>query len=869
MDEEFAFHREHEQARLEREGWSPRDAHAEAERRFGDPLLTRELCHAAMLGPGCSLPGGDAMTWTQDLRSALRGYSKQPGLLAVLVLTAAVGIGATTAVFSVVSSVLLNPLPYPEPDRLVRLYSASTQMPGELSYLTGPDFRDYRDQVKAFAATGAFYDYRETGLDLTGLGPARRTRALAVSAGYFEVLGATPLHGRLLSPQEENGGEARFGSEVVILSHHLWQQLTGGDPEIVGQQLELDGISFTVIGILRPTFLDVLQGEVDLWIPLNLHPEGRWFHRQNFYLSAIARLAPEASVAQAQAQADSLMARIDAELEADRSDLSLEILPLFDDVVGSSPTSLGVLFGAAVLVLMIAAINIGNLLVARGLARSREMAVRSALGSGRIRLARQLLLESSIATALGGIIGGFTAYLGVKALLAVSPDSLARSEEVSFDPRLLLFGLAMIGVTTLLCGLAPALQAAGIDPAKALRGGSRGGGTSPARRRLRAGLVASQIALAAVLLVGTGVLLRSFAALHQVPLQFDPQGVLTFEINTPTARYPDGAQRDRFHRRFQDEIAGLPGVVATGAISKLPALGPYNYWGVTYVDDQGERQMTGGETRIISGDYFGALGIPLLRGRQFDDRDGPDQQPVVIINQEMAEQIWPGQDPLGKVLGAANAERTVIGVVADVPFDHLGSIRTKYYVSHRQFADDRNWALTQVVKTTDEPLQALGPIQAVLQGIDTQLVLHHPAAFESLLDRQRAAQQFVVLLMVVFAIVALTLAVVGIYGVLAYTVTQQRREIGLRVALGAQPNQVLGTIMRQGLLLATIGTAIGLPAAWASSQVLDALLFEVKAQDPWVFAAVGLVLAAVTLAAAMVPARQALEIEPMAALRED
>ncbi len=870
MAEEFAFHQDQEQARLEREGLSPREARQEAERRFGDKPRIADLCRTAMFGPLPTTPGGDPMTWLHDLRHALRGYARQPGFLAVVVITMAVGIGATTAVFSVVSSVLLNPLPYPEPERLVRLYSATLEEPDQRNYLPAPDFVDFQDQSRVFSSAAAFYDYRETGMDLTGMGTPRRARALAVNAGYFDVYGATPLHGRLLLPEEELSGDGRYGAPVTVLSHSMWQQLTGGDPDIVGQALELDGEAYTVVGVLRPSFLDILQGEVDLWIPLNLNPESRWYSRVNFYLSSVARLAPGVSVAQAQAQMDSVLRKIESEVpDRNRGDITVQVEPLFEDVVGSAPAMLYVLFGASVLVLLIAAINVGNLLVARGIARSRELAVHSALGSGRLRLARQLLLESGVAATLGGLLGIAVAYGGVRALLAVSPESLARSEEVSFDPRLLLFALGLIGLTTLLCGLAPALQASRIDPAEALRAGARGGGASPARRRLRLTLVASQVALAAMLLIGTGVLLRSFAAIHNVPLQFDPAGVLTFEVNLPDSRYSAGAARDTLHRRLHEQLDGLPGVEAVGAISKLPALGPYNIWGVSYTDDQGERHGTAAEIRVIEGAYFEALGIPLLGGRVFDERDRQDQPLVIVVNQALVDQFWAGEDALGRQVEAAGTPRTIVGVVADVPYDHLGSVRPKYYVAHRQFADDRNWALTQVVKTAGNPMQLVSPARAELAKLDTELVLHRPAAFSNLLGRQRASQRFVVLLMVVFAAVALTLAVVGIYGVLAYAVTQQRREIGIRVALGAQPGQVLRNILWQGLTLATLGLTIGLPAAWASGHILDSLLFEVQAQDPWVFMLVGLTLAGVTLMAGLAPAIQALRIDPMVALRED
>ncbi|MCB1034663.1 MAG: ABC transporter permease [Acidobacteria bacterium] len=868
MDEEFAFHQKLEAARLVAEGASPAEALREAARRFGDRRRLSTLCHQAALGPGWNDTKGRKMTWTHDLRHALRALLRQPAFLLIVTLTAAVGIGATTAVFSVISSVVLNPLPYPEPERLVRIYSAQNQNPEERNYLSAPDFADYRDQSQVFAATGAFYDYRETGMDLTGQGTPQRVRALAVSAGYFQVLGATPLLGRVLTAEEELASNGRYGAPVAVLSHHLWQELSGGDPDLVGRELVLDGQAYTVVGVLRPSFLDVIQGEVDLWIPLNLDPTNRWYHRQNWYLSAVARLAPGVSLEQAQARLDNVLAAVEAELPQER-EIRVRVLPLFEDVVGSAPAMLYILLGASALVLLIAAVNVANLLVARGLGRRRELAVRAALGSGRLELGRQLLFESGIAALLGGLLGVVVAYGGVRALLAVSPDSLARSEEVSFDPRLLLFALGVIALTTFLFGLAPAFQATRIDAGEALKSGSRAGDIGPAGRRWRMGLVASQVALATVLLIGAGVLLRSFAALQDVPLHFDPAGVLTFEVNLPDSRYEEPSERIAFHRRFQEKIRSLPGVEAAGAVSKLPALGPYNVWGVAYHDKQGEVQWTAAEARVVEGEYFQALHIPLLRGRLLGEEDREGQLPTMVVNQALAEAVWPGEEALGQQVMAADDERTVVGVVADVPYDHLGSVQPKFYVSHQQFGGNRNWALTQVVKVQGDPLGFLAGFRRELSTLDPELVLHRPAPFSELLGRRRATQRFALLLMAVFAGVALTLAVVGIYGVLAFTVSQQRREIGIRVALGAQPGQVLRRILGQGLVLAALGLAVGLPAAWLSGRILDSLLFQVQARDPRVFLLVAGVLAAVALVAGLAPACQALRIDPMTALREE
>jgi len=882
MAEEFAFHRAQERQRLETEGMPSRQTWRAADERFGDPTRIAALCRKAALGEaaldglngihGIMAGGGTSMTFGHDLRHALRSLGRRPGFLAVVVLTAAVGIGATTSVFSVVSSVVLSPLPYPEPERLVRLYSAEIDEPDQRNFLPGPDFVDYRERSGAFAAAGAFYDYSDTGLDLTGLGTPRRVRALGVSAGYFDTLGVTPLYGRLILQEEEVGGEDDlYGTRVTVLSHHLWQELTGSDPGIVGETLELDGEAYTVAGVLRPGFLDVLHGEIDLWVPLNLDPGGRWNDRRNWYLSAVAQLTPGVSVAQAQARLDAVLEELRQEFPEDRAEQLVQVLPLFDDVVGSTPSTLYVLLGASVLVLLIAAVNVANLLVTRGLTRQRELAVRSALGSGRLRLVRELLLESGIAATLGGLLGVGLAYGGVRALLAVSPESLARAEEVSFDLRLLTFAVAVTFLTTLLFGLAPAVYAARIQPGDALRVGARGGDVTPTGRRIRLGLVAGQVALAAVLLIGAGVLIRSFTALQQVPLRFDPEGVLTFEVHLPDSRYGESRKRITFHRQLHERLRAIPGVTEAGATSKLPALGPYNIWGVAWLDETGEEQWSPAQARVVEGGYFEALGIPLLRGRFLDERDRADAAPVVVVNQALVDEVWPeaAEEVLGREIRAGSEERRIVGIVADVPYDHLGSVGPKFYMSHAQHGDNRNWALTQVVETEGDPRRVVQAIRAELATLDAELVLHRPAPLADLLHRQRASQRFVVLLMGIFAAVALALAVVGIYGVLAFTVVQRTREIGIRVALGARLGQVLGAVVGQGALLAAVGLTVGLLAAWMSGHVLDSLLFQARARDPWVFLAVGLGLAAVTLLAGLPPARRAKRIDPMVALREE
>jgi putative ABC transport system permease protein len=804
-------------------------------------------------------------TFAADLRQALRTLSKQPGFLAVAVLTLALGIGANTAVFSVLNSVILNPLPYPESDRLVRIYNSWDGSPDfSHNYLSGFDFPRLRDGVAGFENAGVMYTYRETGRDLTGDGNPQRVTALPVSSGYFETYRVSPMFGRTFTREEESN-DAR----LAILSHRLWRSNTNEDPDVLGKTITLDGAAHTVIGVMRPSFLDVIGGDVDLWVPQDLQ-DGNRNTRGNHYLTGIARMAPGITVAQAQAQADAVQGQLAEEFPGSYDQQHVVLVPLFEDVVGSTSTTLYVLWGAAGLVLLIACVNVANLSLARSVGRTKEMAIRTALGSGRARLVAQLLTESVVVATAGGVAGSFLAYWGVKTLLAISPESLARAEEVSFDPTLLGFAIAATVITGLLFGAAPAIHAVHVAPNESLRDGTRGNSGTKRSRNVRSLLVAAQVSLALVLLIGAGLLIKSFLSLRQLDLGFETENVATFEVHLPTVRYPTGEDRIQFHLAFQDRLRALPRVASVGAASWLPASGMYHSWGYGWVDETGERQWMQAQIRTVEGDYFEALGIDVLHGRTFDPTDQLHTDSVALINETLATRVYGEESPIGESFGFGGSDQfTVIGVVNDVAHEARGEFGPRVYLTHSQYGTNRNWALTYVVKTSAPVRDFLDMARRELASTDGALVLYQPRTMTDILGRQVAKDKFVLILMAVFAGVALSLAAVGIYGVLSYSVNQRVHEIGIRIALGARAAQVRGIVVGQAALVAGFGMAAGLAGAFGLSRFMQSLLFEVTVTDPVVFGGVAVVLSAVAVVAGYIPARRATKIDPMVALRRE
>lgn len=802
-----------------------------------------------------------------DLRQTLRSLRASPAFALVAILTLALGIGANTAVFSVVNSVILSPLPYREPDRLVRLYAASRAEPTARQFLDGPGLVDLRDRVSAFESVGMMYTYREIGADLIAAdGHPERVRVGRVNAEYFQTLGATPLLGRAFTREEE-----RADARAVILSHRLWQDFAAGDPAIVGRTINLNGESVEVVGVMRPTFQDVAGSDVAAWTPVNLVPGGS-NQRGNFYLSAFARLRPGVSLSQALSQVRAFDAQQEERFPSQRNAQyarRTNILPLHEDVVGDSRQALYLLMGAAGLVLLIACLNVANLFLARSLAHTRETAVRAALGAGRARLVGQRLTESLLVALAGGLVGSATAYWGVKLLLRISPASLARSETLHLDPTLFVFALAVTALTGVLFGAAPAIGASRADPHDALRESARGNTAGRRSRHVRSVLVASQVSVALMLLVGAGIVIRTFAAQLQRDLGFAAGEVSTFEINLPLARYDSAATRVRLHAALQASLRAIPGVASVGATSWLPGSGDYHEWGIEYRDADGKRARTEAQARVIDGEYLASLGIPLLTGRTFAAQDVAGKPPSAMISQALATRAFGSTDPLGRQVTTGGTTFTVVGVAGDVATRANWDAAPIVYIPHTQFADDRNWSLAYVVRSRLAPEELSRRARAALEAIDPALVVHRPRTMDAVVSQHLARDRFVLLLMLVFGGIALTLAAVGVYGVLSFVVTQRQHEIGVRLALGARAGQVRSIVMRQGLVVAGVGVVLGVAGSIGLSGFLQSISANVQARDPVVFGGATAVLVIAVVLAGYVPTRRATRVNPLDVLRGD
>ncbi len=803
----------------------------------------------------------------QDLRNALRSLRKRPGFAAVIVLTLALGIGVNTAVFTVVNGVLLSPLPYQEPDQLVRLYQASAETTSyESSYVSGMGFLTYREYDEIFEGLAAVYTYRQRGADLTGGDEAQRIVVMPTSAGFFEVLGVPPALGREFTREEENS-DAR----LAIISHGLWQRYFNGAADALGGTITLDGTPVTVIGVMPDGFLNPIGGQVDVWMPEHLVAGGRnsW---SNFYLSVIGRLRGDVSLEQARERLRTLHAGLIEEFP--RAEWVVpSLIPLQQDMVGDRSAMLGVLMGAVGMVLLIACVNVANVFLAHSAGRKKEMAVRAALGAGRRHLIGQFLSESVMLAALGGFAGFLLAVFGVRLLLAMGPDALPRIEELGIDRTVLLFTMAASLLTGLLFGSAPALQFSRPDLERALRESERGQSTSRRHRRLHSALVVAEVAVALILLVGAGLLIRSFAALQEVELGVRPDNVLTYEVHLPDSAYGEADQRVAFYDDFFDRVRALPGVDVVGSASYLPTEGQYHIWGVRRTDvpedtELGDWQLA--NIRVVDGDFLEVMRIPLLRGRLLQETDRADSPYVILVNQLFADRYIPDRDPLGVPVRAGGEEnREIIGIVGDTALTPNGNTEPIVYIPHNQFADDRNWAMIQAVRTGAAPETLAGQIRAELRDVDPDLVLYKVRTMDGVVAAGVSPARFSMTLMGVFAGLALVLAAVGIYGVLSYAVNQRTHEIGIRMALGAERSSVRRMVVGQGLLLAFAGILLGLAGAYALSGWLSSLVFEVQVTDPWVFSAVVVILTVVATLAGYLPARRATAIDPVRALRNE
>jgi putative ABC transport system permease protein len=800
----------------------------------------------------------------QDVRYGLRMLWKNPGFTFVAAFTLALGIGANTAIFSVVNAVVLRPLPFPDAERLVWFDGVNPARGITESSLSLPDYLDWQSQADTFQSMTAFV---QGGAILSGedAEPERVPRGV-VTASFFPTVGVNPALGRALLPEDELPGS----EPVAVLSHELWQRRFGANPNVAGGKFSLSGRTVTVVGVM-PAGFDY-PARAQLWSPLKTDADDR--RRDNRYLQVLARLKPEATRAEAQTQIDALSARFAQQYPETNGGQSAKLTGLQEWTTRGVRTSLLLLFGAVGFVLLIACANVANLLLARGAARRKEIALRTALGAGRPRIIRQLLTESLLLAFVGGAAGLILSLFLTDLLIALSPADVPRLNEIKLDARVLAFTAGVVSLVGLLFGLAPAWQASKTDLNEVLKDGGRSSTEGRGRNRLRAMLVVAEMALSLLLLVGAGLLVKSFVLLREVNSGFDPVNVLTMRVSLPGARYAEPQQRAAFFSELTERVRALPGVEAAGATLSLPLGGSNFSVGRSFVREG--RPLVSAESLdtdyfVATPDYFKTMRIPVKAGRAFAEQDRAESPPVVVVNESLARQVFPGEDPVGKRLTVWRDEkfaREIVGVVGDVKSSRLDAqTNSQIYVP---YAQDAGWgALTLAVRTTVEPETLTAGVRGAVLSIDKHQPVHDIKTMDDVLTASVANNRLVVLLFGLFALFALLLATVGIYGVMSYSVAQRTHEIGIRMALGAQQADVLRLIFKQGLALTLAGVGLGLVGSFALSRLLSSLLFGVSPTDPVTFGGLSLLLAGVALLACYVPTRRAMKVDPMVALRSE
>ncbi len=809
-------------------------------------------------------------TILQDLRYAVRTLAKQPAFTLVALATLALGIGANTAIFGIVNAVLLKPLPYQQPDRVVMLWSHWINW--NKTWLSQPELDDYQHQAHSLEHVGAF---QYTSFNLTGAGEPLRVRAAQVQPAVFTALGASPIAGRLFTDDEDRPGHDR----VAMLGEGLWREQFGGDRSILGRTISLDGAPYTVLGVLPAALrlpIDYASREAtQLWVPIALGPTDPQ-DRGNHGLFALGRLAPGTGVDRAQSEMDTITGGFHARFpnQYDR-EFGVTLVRATDEVFGAIQPALLLLLCAVGAVLLIACANVANLLLARAEGRQKEIAIRTVLGAGRARLVRQLITEAMVLSATGGLAGAAFAFALVHALVALDPLRIPRVQNIAIDGRVLAFTAAIALATGVLFGLVPAMQASRADLQPALKDGGRD--SRVATGWLRNALVVSEIAASVVLVAAAMLLARSFTALLDVNSGFNPSHVLTLRTSLPPARYADAGSMARAYRDIGQRLREAPGVEAAGAVTGLPLASTRGDWGIRIegLPPQG-RQHPAADWQIITPGYFEALGTPVVRGRLFTDADQQDTLPVIVINETMAKKYWPGENPIGRRMTMGNNDRwlTVVGIVADVRHRGLDApARAEMYRPHTQFRFGMGPdtaavpAMTWAIRTTGEPIAATAYARAAIDRVDRDLGISDVTTMAQVVADSTSDRRLNMLLFVLLGGLALALAAVGVYGVVAYSVTQRTHEIGVRMAIGARPTDVRRMVLRQGCRLAVGGVAIGLMLALAAARVMRGLLFHVSPSDPATFVLVAAALIGVAALASYVPARRATRVDPMIALR--
>ena len=795
----------------------------------------------------------------QDLRYGLRVLRTSPGFTLVAVIALALGIGANTAIFSVVNKVLFQPLPYADPDRLMMIRETALPKFPEFSVAPG-NFLDWQKQNTVFSRMAA---YNGVAYILVGGSEPERLRANRVTAELFAMLGVKPALGRDFLAEENQEGKGK----VAILSHGFWQRRFGGDARIVGQTLTLSGQPYTVVGVM-PAGFQFPDAATELWVPMAFTAQETQNHGGH-YIAAIGTLKPGVPVEQAQASLATIAQRLAEQYPDSNAGWSVKVIPMQEYFVRDIKPALLVLLWAVAVVLLIACANVANLLLVRAAARQKEISIRAALGASRGRVVRQLLTESVLLAIVGGVVGLALAYGGLVLLLTLAPEGLPRIKEVAIDKSALGFTFALTMLTGVVFGLVPALQASRPNLNETLKEGGRGGSEGRKRQRLRSTLVVVEIAMALVLLVCAGLLIKSFARLQAINPGFNPKNVLVTGIGLPQAKYKEDNQKLAFYNGLLAGISTLPGVQAAGVTQSLPLAGDY----ILGFYIQGRPPYKPGEGPstnyyAVSPDYFKAMGIPLLRGRIFNDRDVEGAPRVAIINETMAKRFFADEDPIGKRIHVTNGPETfreIVGIVGDVRqygLDRTPPLQT--YEPHMQAAFS---GMSLVVRTAGDPTNLSAGVRGQVKTIDKDQPVSNIRTMEQIVSSSVADRRFSMLLLGVFAAVALILAAVGIYGVMAYSVSQRTHEIGIRLALGATARDVLRLVVGQGMLLAIVGVIIGLAASFGVTRWISTMLFGVSTTDVAIFSAIPLLLAAVALVACLVPARRATKVDPIVALR--
>jgi len=865
VDDELRFHLDMKTKELVDGGVPLDEALRQARTQFGDIEYTRRYMNRTDRERMVSERRAE---WSdevrQDVRFSLRQLRRDPGFTIIALITLTLGIGANTAIFSVVRGVLLRELPYAEPTSLLRIFST---VDGYQSSVSPADFNDWRNQTRSFSALAAT---DESTVNLTGSGPAERFKQARVSANLFQLLGVRPALGRAFTP----GEDAEAAPRVVILSDGLWRARFGADRAIIGTQIVLDGFATEIVGVAPPEMR--YPSPVDMWLTTRFGPRDFSDSKRGArWIDVVGRLAPGVSAARAQSDLATVARRLEQQDPRHNTGFGTRVVPLHEEMVGRVRTPLIILLAAVGLVMLIACANVASLLLGRTAAREAELAVRTALGAGRGRLVRQLLTESVCLAVIGGALGLGLAVWGTRLLLALAPGDIPRLYDVRVDGWVLAFTLAATVVAALVFGAIPVWQAQMGRLASTLREGNRGSRARPGTSRTRGMLVVSEITLALMLLAGAGLLIRSFAQLREVDPGFESAQVATFTVTLSPVKYAALDQQRAFATELLDRVRRIPGVDSTGVTFGLPLSGAgfVLSFDVTGRSAPPPNAEPSAQVRVASAGYFAAMGIPLKRGRSFTTSDRAGAPRVLLISEETARLFFPGEDPIGRHIQfgwTRDGDRLageIVGIVGDVRQRSLSSDRTPHaYVAYEQWPLDE---ITVVMRTRTDPARALRTAQGIVTSLDRDLPVYDAFTLESLVSRSLGQPRFYLLLLSVFAGLAVVLAAVGIYGVVAYTVQQRTREIGIRIALGASTDRVVAMVVWRGLALAVIGVALGTAGAFAVTRVLRSLLFGVSQHDPLTFFGVAALLGIVALLASWLPARRAARVDPLAAMRAD